>query len=234
MLTLNNIQVKYGNVLAIEDISIHVNKGELVSIIGSNGAGKSTLLKSIVGAVRCQKGQISFKGKDITKFESHRRVGKGISLVPEGRHVFPDMTVLENLQLGFSLNKDKGSYESQLEKVYALFPLLKERTSQLAGSLSGGQQQMLAIGRGLMLDPEVIMLDEPSLGLAPVIVQEMMEALEKLNESGLTILLIEQNAIMALNLCDRAYVLETGKVVLEGAGKSLLEDGNVQKAYLGI
>lgn len=234
LLNLQDIHVKYGNVQALKGINVSVREGEIISIIGANGAGKSTLLKSIIGSVPCHTGRIEFEGRPITHDESHKRVEQRISLVPEGRQIFADMTVRENLETGFYPNRDKKSFKPLLEKVYALYPILQEREKQTAGSLSGGQQQMLAIGRGLMNNPKLLMLDEPSLGLAPIVIQELGETLRQLNREGLTIILVEQNAIMALRLSDRAYVLETGNLVLEGTGRELLENENVKKAYLGM
>lgn len=235
MLKVDNLQVYYGYVNALRGISFEVNEGEIVTLIGSNGAGKSTTLMSVSGMVPKTGGSIIFKGRDITKMPANKIVHLGIAHVPEGRKIFPGLTVQENLMAGTLGNKNltKERKAELLEEVYTLFPKLKERRPQAGGSLSGGEQQMLAIARGLMMDPELLMLDEPSLGLAPIIVEEIFELLQGVHERGKTILLIEQNAAMALSIADRGYVIETGSIALSGKGKDLLYNEEVRKVYLG-
>lgn len=234
MLQLENISVHYGVIPALKDLSIEVKEGEIVALIGANGAGKSTTLKTISGLHRPSGGSIKFKGQDITRVNADRIVRLGISQVPEGRGVFPNLTVIENLMLGTYVRKDKQNFTKDLENVYAKFPRLKERKQQYGGTLSGGEQQMLAIGRALMAAPKLLLLDEPSMGLAPIVVKEIFRTIKEISRtSGTTILLVEQNARMALAAADRAYVLETGKIVLEGTSSSLRANPQVQGAYLG-
>ena len=236
MLKVENLNVNYGYITALTDVSFEVNEGEIVTLIGSNGAGKTTSLMAISNLVSKESGKITFKGEDISHMPPDKIVTKmGIAHVPEGRKIFPDLTVYENLITG-TMGKPgmpKQRVDELLEQVYELFPRLKDRLWQGGGTLSGGEQQMLAIARGLMMDPDILMLDEPSLGLAPILVEEIFELLEKIHSQGKTILLIEQNASMALSIADRGYVLETGKVVLTGTGKELLHNEAVMKAYLG-
>ncbi|HIP93058.1 MAG TPA: ABC transporter ATP-binding protein [Desulfurobacteriaceae bacterium] len=232
LLEVENLHVYYGVIHAVKGISFKVLKGSIVTIIGANGAGKTSTLKAIMNLIRQKKGKVLYKGKDISKEGTHNIVKMGLTLVPEGRHVFPNLTVLENLLLGAYLRKD-DEIEKDLEYVYYLFPRLKERKHQKAGTLSGGEQQMLAIARALMSRPECIMMDEPSLGLAPIIVKQIFDIIVKLKEEGKTILLVEQNAFQALKVSDYAYVMETGKIVLEGKSKDLLNDKRVKEAYLG-
>lgn len=235
MLNISNLTVNYGYISALRNISLEVKENEIVSLIGSNGAGKTTTLMSISGLVNKQSGTITFDGKDITKTHAHSIVRMGISHVPEGRHVFPKLSVEDNLVMGtIGAGKvKKAERNSRMEEVFDLFPRLKERRKQAGGTLSGGEQQMLAIGRGLMNNPKLLMLDEPSLGLAPIIIEEIFELIEKIKSNGKTVLLIEQNASMALSISDRGYVLENGEIVLTGTGHELLVDEKVKKAYLG-
>jgi branched-chain amino acid transport system ATP-binding protein len=232
MLEIKGINVFYGAIQALDDVSIHVNPGEIVAIIGSNGAGKSTLLRTISGLIRARTGSISYKGVDITDMQPHEIVKMGLSQAPEGRRIFTNMTVHENLQLGAYLRKD-NKIQSDMDAVLDRFPRLRERFKQSAGTLSGGEQQMLAISRALMSNPEILLLDEPSLGLAPFLITEIFNIVKDLNKDGKTVLIVEQNANRALEISDRAYVLETGVVVLEGSGKDLLVDPKVKEAYLG-
>ncbi len=231
MLRIDNLRGNYGGIEAVRDISFDVPEGQIVTLIGANGAGKSTTLRAIAGLVKPPAGRIHLQAEDITGLSPDRIVTKGITLVPEGRHVFPDMTVLENLKIGAYLRKDE--LEDDLKWVYELFPRLKERSWQAAGTLSGGEQQMLAVGRALMSRPKLMMMDEPSLGLAPLVVKEIFEIIKEINKQGVTILLIEQNANMALHTAHVGYVLETGCITLSGAGKELLANEAVKKAYLG-
>ncbi|MDN5323867.1 MAG: branched-chain amino acid transport system ATP-binding protein [Clostridia bacterium] len=233
MLKINNLHVYYGGIHAIKGISIEVPKNKIITLIGANGAGKSTTLRAICSLVPAHEGQIFFNGEDITKLKTTEIVKRGITLVPEGRRVFPDLTVVENLKLGAYLRKDKTSINEDIRYIYELFPRLKEREWQLAGTLSGGEQQMLAIGRAIMSRPKLLMMDEPSLGLAPLIVQDVFNIIKEIYKDGMTILLIEQNAVAALQIADYGYVLETGSIVLEGPGKELLDNEDVKKAYLG-
>lgn len=235
MLKVNGIDVYYGKVQALFDVSIEVGDNEIVSIIGANGAGKTTLMKSIMGINKPKKGTIEYNGQVISGLPSHKVVGHKIVYVPEGREIFPNMTVQENLEMGaYSVKMSKPDMDRHLEEQYDIFPRLKERAKQKAGSMSGGEQQMLAIARGLMFDPRLVMFDEPSMGLAPIVVEEIFGLILKIKEMGKTILLIEQNASMALQIADWGYVLETGAITLQGAGRDLLADENVKKAYLGI
>ncbi|MDP4157624.1 MAG: ABC transporter ATP-binding protein, partial [Bacillota bacterium] len=231
--TVKNLQVNYGSVQALKDISIEVKQGEIVTLIGSNGAGKSTLLKTISGLIRPKQGSITFEGKDLTSIPPEKIVSIGISHVPEGRRIFSGMTVMENLRIGAYQRKDKKGIEKDLEEVFSLFPILKDRKNQDAGTLSGGEQQMLAISRALLAKPKLIILDEPSLGLAPVIIDKVFEFIEKIRDTGITILLVEQNANLALEVSERAYVLETGEIKLTGKSSELLKDEQIMKAYLG-
>lgn len=233
MLKINNLHVYYGGIHAIKGISIEVPENKIITLIGANGAGKSTTLRAICSLVPAHEGQIFFNGEDITKLKTTEIVKRGITLVPEGRRVFPDLTVVENLKLGAYLRKDKTSINEDIRYIYELFPRLKEREWQLAGTLSGGEQQMLAIGRAIMSRPKLLMMDEPSLGLAPLIVQDVFNIIKEIYKDGMTILLIEQNAVAALQIADYGYVLETGSIVLEGPGKELLDNEDVKKAYLG-
>ncbi|MBQ9687348.1 MAG: ABC transporter ATP-binding protein [Oscillospiraceae bacterium] len=231
MLSIRDLQVHYGGIEAVKGISFDVQEGSIVTLIGANGAGKSSTLRSIVGLVRASGGQIIFRGDDITNRDTNVIVKKGITLVPEGRRIFPDLTVLENLRVGAYLRSDDISEDIQW--VYDLFPRLKERSWQPGGTLSGGEQQMLAVARALMGRPKVIMMDEPSLGLAPLVVKGIFDIIREINDQGVTVLLIEQNANMALKIADYAYVLETGRIGLSGTGKELLVNEDVKKAYLG-
>lgn len=231
LLSVNDLQVNYGGIEAVKGISFDVPEGKIVTLIGANGAGKSTTLKSIVGLVKPRSGSIVFNGEELVGKDTTNIVAKGITLVPEGRRVFADMTVLENIKIGAYLRKDDIS--DDIAWVFELFPRLKEREWQLAGTLSGGEQQMLAVARALMSRPKVIMMDEPSLGLAPIVVKGIFDIIREINKRGVTVLLIEQNANMALKIADYAYVLETGRIGLSGQGKDLLADENVKKAYLG-
>lgn len=231
MLRVENLKVNYGGIEAVKDVSFVVPEKSIVTLIGANGAGKSTTLRCISGLKKQISGKIIFEGEDIERLDTTQRMKKGIVLVPEGRHVFPDMTVLENIKIGAYLRKDDLS--ADIERVYKLFPRLKERHWQYAGTLSGGEQQMLALARALMSHPKLIMMDEPSLGLAPLVVKGIFDIIREINREGMTVLLIEQNANMALRAADRAYVLETGKVTMQGMGEELLADESIKAAYLG-
>jgi branched-chain amino acid transport system ATP-binding protein len=234
MLKLNSVKVAYGAIQAVKGVSLEVRAGEVVTIIGANGAGKSTLLKSICGLEPVAEGSIVLNGQDVTKVKAHERVALGVAMSPEGRGVFADQTVLENLMLGaYSRRKDVAGIEAAIEREFNRFPRLRERQNQLTGTMSGGEQQMLAISRALMSEPKLLLLDEPSLGLAPLIIKDIFQAIRELRESGLTILLVEQMAKQALGVADRAYVLETGCITLEGTGRELLNDPKVKAAYLG-
>ena len=233
MLNVENISVHYGMIQAVKGISFEVKEGEIVSLIGANGAGKTTILRTISGLVRPSKGTILFEGKNIEKETSPKIVASGLVQVPEGRHVFTGMAVMENLELGAFLYKDKKESQEILTTVFDRFPILKERKNQDAATLSGGEQQMLAMGRALMSRPKLLLLDEPSMGLAPIFIKEIFSIIEEIKNQGTTVLLIEQNAKMALGIADRGYVLETGKIVLEGSGPELLNSPDIQKAYLG-
>ena len=233
LLEVKNIEVAYGKIIAVKDVSISVNKGEIVTLIGSNGAGKSTTLRTISGLMAPKSGEIHFNGQRIDGMPGHEVVGLGICHSPEGRRIFPRMTVLENLELGAFLRNDKAEIASDLERVLTLFPRLRERIAQRAGTLSGGEQQMLAVSRALMGKPTLLMLDEPSMGLAPVLVDMIFETISTIRDQGITILLIEQNASAALEIADRAYVLESGSVKMSGSAKDLRKDDKVTKAYLG-
>ena len=232
MIKIDNINLYYGGIHALKDLSLDVKKGEIVTLIGANGAGKTSTLRAISGLEPIKSGTISYKASPINKVPAHKIVSLGLSHVPEGRKIFANLTVLENLELGAYLRKDK-EIQKDMEMVFSKFPRLKEREKQQAGTLSGGEQQMLAIGRALMNRPEMLILDEPSMGLAPLVVKDIFNTIVEINKSGTTILLVEQNANMALSIADRAYVLETGKIVLSGDAKELLEDDSIKSAYLG-
>jgi branched-chain amino acid transport system ATP-binding protein len=234
LLELNGVDAFYGRVRALRGVTINVDQGEVVALIGSNGAGKTTTLRTISGLMHPPSGSITFAGKDISKTPAHEIVGLGICQSPEGRRLFPRMQVIDNLWMGAFLRKDTPGIHKDLERVYELFPRLKERTTQLAGTLSGGEQQMLAIGRALMSKPKLLMLDEPSLGLAPILVETIFQIVREINAQGIPILLVEQNAHKALEVAHRAYVLETGSIVKTGSGRELLDSPDVQRAYLGI
>ena len=231
MLEVNGLNVYYDNIRALKDVSFSVQEGEIMTLIGANGAGKTTTLLTLSGLKKAQSGTIQFLGKDITRTSPQSRVAMGISQSPEGRRVFPGLTVLENLEMGAYLRKD--DFSGDMEKVFTYFPRLKERKKQTAGTLSGGEQQMLAMGRALMSRPKLMLLDEPSMGLSPLLVSEIFEIIRRLNDNGTTILLVEQNAALALKICHRAAVMETGRIVLSGTGEELSRSPEVQKAYLG-
>ena len=233
MLEVKDLEVYYGVIQAIKGISFEVNKGAVIALNGANGAGKTTSLHTITGLLSPKKGQVIFEGKDITKVPAHKIVSMGMAHVPEGRRVFAELSVYENLKMGAYTRNDKNEIEESLANVYRRFPRLEERKNQMAGTLSGGEQQMLAMGRALMSKPKIILMDEPSMGLSPILVNEMFDIIRAVSESGTTVLLVEQNAKKALAIADRAYVLETGKIVLEGNAKDLLEDDSIKKAYLG-
>ena len=233
LLEIKDLEVSYGIIKAIKGISFDVNEGEVIALIGANGAGKTTILHTITGLITADRGTVQFEGKEITKVPAHKIVGMGMAHVPEGRRVFANLTVLQNLKMGAYTRKDKNEIEQTLETVYTRFPRLKERQNQMAGTLSGGEQQMLAMGRALMSHPKIILMDEPSMGLSPIFVNEIFDIIKEVSESGTTVLLVEQNAKKALSIADRAYVLETGRITLEGKASDLLHDESVQKAYLG-
>ncbi len=233
MLKVNDLVVSYGGIEALKGVSLEVPDGKIVTLIGANGAGKSTLLRSIMGLVKPKSGSITYGDKNIYGLNSQKIVSTGITLVPEGRRVFPNLTVLENLQIGAYMRNDKDEIEKDIKWIYELFPRLEERSWQMAGTLSGGEQQMLALGRALMCRPKLIMMDEPSLGLAPLIIKDIFNIIQEINKQGMTVLLIEQNANMALKVADIAYVLETGKITMQGTGAELLENPDIKAAYLG-
>ena len=233
MLKVENLSVHYGMIQAVRDVSFEVNEGEVVSLIGANGAGKTTILRTLSGLVRPSAGKIQFLGKEIQKLPAQKIVAAGLSQVPEGRHVFPGLTVMENLEMGAFLKKNREENQANLNKVFSRFPRLEERKNQDAATLSGGEQQMLAMGRALMSTPKLLLLDEPSMGLAPIFIQEIFDIIQDIQKQGTTVLLIEQNANKALAISDRGYVLETGKIVLSGTGKELAASDEVRKAYLG-
>lgn len=233
MLKIDNINLYYGVIHALKDISLEVKQGEIVTLIGANGAGKTSTLRAISGLEPIKSGTVTFKGSPLNKIPANKIVSLGLSHVPEGRRVFPSLTVMENLELGAYLRKDKAGIKKDMEMVFNKFPRLKEREKQQSGTLSGGEQQMLAIGRALMNRPEMLILDEPSMGLAPLVVKDIFDTIVEINKSGTTILLVEQNANMALTIADRAYVLETGKIVQSGNAKVLLNDDSIKNAYLG-
>ena len=233
MLTVENLNVYYGMIHALKNVSFHVEEGEIVALIGANGAGKTTTLQTVSGMLQAKSGSVHFENQDITKMPSHRIVQLGISHVPEGRRMFANLTVYENLRMGAYTRKDKKEIEESLARVYERFPRLKERTRQLAGTLSGGEQQMLAMGRALMSNPKLLLLDEPSMGLSPLLVSEIFDIIESISKQGVTILLVEQNAKKALSIADRGYVLETGNIVMEDSAQALLNNEDIKKAYLG-
>ena len=233
MLEVKNLEVYYGVIQAIKGISFHVEEGEVIALIGANGAGKTTTLQTITGMLNAKAGSIQFEGTELTKIPGHKIVSMGMAHVPEGRRVFAQLSVLENLKLGAYTRKDKTEIEESLKRVYKSFPRLEERKNQLAGTLSGGEQQMRAMGRALMSKPRIVLMDEPSMGLSPIFVEEIFNIIKEISAEGTTVLLVEQNAKKALSIADRAYVLETGKIVLEGDAKDLLNDESIKKAYLG-
>lgn len=233
LLEIKDLEVNYGVIKAIKGVSFDVNEGEIIALIGANGAGKTTILHTITGLIQAKKGSIVFDGKELTKTPPHKIVSMGMAHVPEGRRIFQQLSVLENLKLGAYTRKDKSEIASTLKMVYERFPRLEERKNQVAGTLSGGEQQMLAMGRALMSKPRIILMDEPSMGLSPLLVSEIFDIIKVINESGTTVLLVEQNAKKALSIADRAYVLETGKITLSGDAKDLINDESVRKAYLG-
>lgn len=232
VLEVKNLEVYYGVIQAIKGISFEVNQGEIIALIGANGAGKTTTLQTITGLIPAKNGQILYEGKDITRIPSHKLVSMGIAHVPEGRRVFAELTVLQNLKLGAYTRKDKTEIEETLKSIYKRFPRLEERKNQMAGTLSGGEQQMLAMGRALMSHPKLIVMDEPSMGLSPIYVNEIFDIIQEINKSGTTVLLVEQNAKKALSIAHKAYVLETGNIVLSGDAKELMNNDSVKKAYL--
>lgn len=234
MLTVENLEFAYGDAIVLRGISLAVEKGEIVTLVGANGAGKSTTLRNISRLVRPGSGVIRFEGRDLRKLQSHEVVEMGVIHVPEGRHIFPEMTVVENLRMGSYASRARADREKNLERVLTLFPRLKERERQMGGTLSGGEQQMLAIGRGMMTSPTLLLLDEPSLGLSPLFVRTIFETIVEINRQGVTVLLVEQNVFQSLRIAHRGYVLETGSVVLSGAGEELLRDPHVKKAFLGL
>jgi branched-chain amino acid transport system ATP-binding protein len=234
MLEINEIHTYYGNIHALKGISLKVEKGEIVTLIGSNGAGKTTTLRTISGLIKPRLGAVVFEGEDISKFHAHQLVYKGIAMVPEGRGIFAKLSVQENLDMGAYSRNDKTGIQQDLDRVFTLLPRLKERRSQVAGTLSGGEQQMLATARALMAHPRLLLMDEPSMGLAPILVEDIFDRIEAINKEGTTILLVEQNATMALSVAHRGYVLQTGSIVLSDSAKNLQQNEMVQKAYLGI
>ncbi|MDF2586442.1 MAG: Phosphonate-transporting ATPase [Anaerocolumna sp.] len=233
MLTVKDIEVYYGVIKALKGISFEVNEGEVIALIGANGAGKTTILHTITGLIPAKSGSIDFEGRDLTKVPAHNIVGLGMAHVPEGRRIFAELTVLENLKMGAYTRNDKKEIADTLEMIYKRFPRLNERKNQIAGTLSGGEQQMLAMGRALMSHPRIILMDEPSMGLSPLFVSEIFDIIKEISKSGTTVLLVEQNAKKALSIANRAYVLETGKIVLEGDANELMNNDSVKKAYLG-
>lgn len=233
MLEVKDLHVHYGVIEAIKGISFEVNKGEVIALIGANGAGKTTTLHTISGLIKPSEGSVSFEGKDITRLPGHKIVSLGMAHVPEGRRVFAQLSVYENLLMGAYTRKDKEEIQNSLKMVYDRFPRLEERKNQMAGTLSGGEQQMLAMGRALMSNPGILLMDEPSMGLSPIFVNEIFDIIEKVSAAGTTVLLVEQNAKKALSIADRAYVLETGKIVLSGKAEELMNDDSIKKAYLG-
>ena len=233
MLKVRDLVVAYGGIEALKGISLDVPDGKIVTLIGANGAGKSTLLRSIIGLVKVKSGNVEYNGDALTGLNSQQIVSKGLTLVPEGRRVFPNLTVLENLRIGAYMRKDEDGIVADIKRIYEIFPRLEERNWQMAGTLSGGEQQMLALGRALMSRPKLMMMDEPSLGLAPLVIKEIFNIIRSINENGTTVLLVEQNANMALKVAHHAYVLETGRIMMEGSGKELLENEEIKEAYLG-
>ena len=233
MLTIKDLEVYYGVIQAIKGVSFEVNQGEVIALIGANGAGKTTILHTITGLLAPKNGSVVFEGKELTKMPAHKIVSLGMAHVPEGRRVFADLSVYENLRMGAYTRKDRNEIEETLEKVYQRFPRLKERRNQMAGTLSGGEQQMLAMGRALMSKPKILLMDEPSMGLSPIMVNEIFSIIQEVSDSGTTVLLVEQNDKKALSIADRGYVLETGNIVLEGKASDLLNNDSIKKAYLG-
>jgi branched-chain amino acid transport system ATP-binding protein len=234
MLAITNLRVSYDDVLAVSDVSLKVESGKIVALVGGNGNGKSTTLRAVAGLNAADSGTITFNGEEVQRMPAHRRVPLGLSLVPEGRRLFPKLTVLRNLELGAYTRSDKHEVASGIDEMLALFPILKERSTQLAGTMSGGEQQMLAIARGLMARPKLLMLDEPSWGIAPKFVTKVLDVIQQVNQTGVSILLVEQNLQKALNIAHYGYVIQTGRIVMEGAGQELLRDERVKKAYLGL
>ncbi|MBL8099440.1 MAG: ABC transporter ATP-binding protein [Anaerolineales bacterium] len=234
LLELDNIHTYYGNIHALKGISLNIEKGEIVTLIGANGAGKTTTLRTISGLLKPREGTVKLNGEDLANYKSHEVVYKGISMVPEGRGVFARLTVTENLEMGAYSRSDKVEIQNNMERVFTLFPRLKERRTQVAGTLSGGEQQMVATGRALMASPSILLMDEPSMGLAPVLVELIFDIIQQINKEGTTILLVEQNALMALGIANRGYVLQTGQIVLSDSAENLKKNPTVQKAYLGI
>jgi branched-chain amino acid transport system ATP-binding protein len=234
ILKIDNVHTYYGNIHALKGISLDIEQGEIVTLIGGNGAGKTTTLRTISGLLKPREGSVTFNGEDLIKYKAHEIVYKGISMVPEGRGIFARLTVTENLEMGAYSRDSKQELAQNIEKVFGLFPRLKERRTQVAGTLSGGEQQMLATGRALMAEPRVLLMDEPSMGLAPVLVELIFETIQRINKEGVTILLVEQNALMALTIAHRGYVLQTGEIVLSDTAENLKKNPTVQKAYLGI
>ena len=233
LLEVKDLEVNYGLIKAIKGVSFEVNEGEVVSLIGANGAGKTTIMHAINGIIPKAAGSVTLGGEDVTSTPAHKLIYKGMAQVPEGRRIFQELTVLENLQMGYYIRKDKAEYQRKLEEMYSYFPILGQRSSQIAGTLSGGEQQMLAMSRALMSSPRLLLLDEPSMGLSPLYVNTIFDMIKKVNQMGTTVLLVEQNAKKALSIADRAYVLEIGKMVKSGTGKELLEDESIRSAYLG-
>jgi branched-chain amino acid transport system ATP-binding protein len=234
LLQIEKLSFSYGDLRVLWEVDLEVRQGEVVTVVGSNGAGKSTTLKNVSRLVRPTQGQVRFEGTDLGRLESHQVVERGVIQVPEGRRIFPEMTVVENLRMGSYVKATRADRSRNLERVFALFPRLAERKTQLGGTMSGGEQQMLAIGRGLMANPKLLLLDEPSLGLSPLFVKNIFDIIKEINRQGVTILLVEQNVFQSLRIAHRAYVLETGRVVLTGPGEQLLKDDHVKKAYLGM
>jgi branched-chain amino acid transport system ATP-binding protein len=234
MLSVENLQLQYSNIPVIQDVSFRVQKGEIVALIGGNGSGKSTIMKGLSGILIPIAGRVIFEKEDITKSDAHKKVAMGISLIPEGRRLFPNLSVFKNLLLGAYLTKDKEEIAKRLDYIYGIFPILQDRISQKASTLSGGEQQMLAIGRGLMSKPRFLMLDEPSWGIAPKLVDKIFSVINDIRRDGVTVLLVEQDVQEALEICDRAYVIQTGRVVMEGQGSELLKSDMIQKAFLGL
>ncbi|MCC7118912.1 MAG: ABC transporter ATP-binding protein [Anaerolineales bacterium] len=234
MLTINNVHTYYGNIHALRGINLTIEQGEIVTLIGGNGAGKTTTLRTISGLLKPREGSVTFEGENLAKYKAHELVYKGISMVPEGRGVFSSLSVTENLEMGSFILKDQKEAEKNMEHVFTLFPRLKERRNQLAGTLSGGEQQMLATGRALMANPRLVLMDEPSMGLAPVLVELIFDIIQQINKEGVTVLLVEQNALMALSIAHRGYVLQTGEIIISDSADKLKNDPAVQKAYLGM